>query len=145
MWLYGGYEISCIDDMPKGTVGFIYEVHHKPTGIRYIGKKQIYSTRKRKFGKKEISKITDKRKKLYEMVTKESDWKTYYGSQKEIKELVKSNSSEDFERTILCFVSSKKLLTYFETKELFKREVLESSGKYLNDNILGKFYTKDFQ
>ena len=47
-----------------------------------------------------------------------------------------------FKRRILRFVFNKKELTYFETKELFINEVLENT-KYLNDNILGKFYRKD--
>ena len=40
---------------------------------------------------------------------------------------------------------SKKELTYFECKYLFINEVLEGrSHQYINDNILGKFYRKDF-
>jgi len=82
---------------------------------------------------------------LKKKVVKESDWLDYYGSSKEIKELVETSSPEDFERRILMFVSSKKLLTYYETKLLFEKKVLEGdSGNYLNDNILGKFYRKDF-
>ena len=38
--------------MPKGTYGFIYEVKHKPTDTRYIGKKVLYFERNKKLGKK---------------------------------------------------------------------------------------------
>ena len=50
----------------------------------------------------------------------------------------------DFERRILCYVPNKKLLTYFECKYLFINEVLEQDDVYINDNVLGKFYRKDF-
>ena len=42
------------------------------------------------------------------------------------------------------FVNNKKLLTYYECKFLFKYGVLEHPLEYFNDNILGKFFTKDF-
>ena len=44
------------------------------------------------------------------------------------------------------FVPNKKLLTYYETKHLFINNVLEDSySAHINDNILGKFYRKDFK
>jgi hypothetical protein len=78
-------------------------------------------------------------------VVKESDWKTYYGSQTEIKELVKNGKESDFRREILKFVDNKKHLTYFECKYLFIYEVLENNDEYINDNILAKFYSRDFK
>ena len=69
---------------------------------------------------------------------------TYYGSQKEILKLVKEGEPRDFTRTILEFVPTKKLLTYYECKHLFINEVLETRDNYINDNVLGKFYRKDF-
>ena len=77
-------------------------------------------------------------------VIKESDWKTYYGSQEDIKKLVRSSKPEDWSREILDFVPTKKLLTYYEIKHIFINNALEDSD-FLNDNILGKFYQKDFK
>jgi hypothetical protein len=74
----------------------------------------------------------------------ESDWQTYYGSHKDIMALVKAGKQSEFTREILMFVPTKKLLTYYETKYLFIKEVLESEGEYINDNILSKFFRKDF-
>ena len=48
----------------------------------------------------------------------------------------------DFTREIIIFTSTKKQLTYFETKLQFVNEVLEND-EYLNSNILGKFFRKD--
>tara|TARA_B100001778_G_C18540485_1_gene608030 strand:+ start:127 stop:600 length:474 start_codon:yes stop_codon:yes gene_type:complete len=151
-WTYKSRIISAIDDMPEGTYGFIYETFHKPTGKRYIGKKVLYFERNKKLGKKALQALKEERKAkgiggrvpLKQKVITESDWKEYYGSHKEILKLVKEGESNDFVRKILCFVKNKKLLTYYECKYLFINEVLEDREMYINDNILGKFYRKDF-
>lgn len=152
LWLYKENPITSIEDMPDGTYGFIYQVTHTPTGKKYIGKKVLYFERNKKLGKKELEILKEERKQkglrgktpTKKKVITESDWKTYYGSQKEILELVKQGKTEDFTREILQYVPNKKQLTYFECKLLFKKEVLESDNLYINDNILGKFFRKDF-
>jgi len=147
MWLYNKQVISSIEDMPQGTFGFIYMTTHTSSGISYIGKKSLYHNVKRKLTKKELADmpVTRGRKVTTEVVQKESDWKTYYGSTKQIVELIKGGKQEDFTREIIQFVFNKKLLTYYECKYLFKYGVLEHPLEYFNDNILGKFYTKDFE
>ena len=135
MWIYEGKPIESMENMPEGTFGFVYEVTHNPTGKKYIGKKQLMMNRT-------LPPLKGQKRKR--KVVKEGDWKTYYGSQSEIKSLIKEGSVLDFSRIILNFVPSKKLLTYYETKYLFERGVLEKPDEYLNDNILGKFYRKDF-
>jgi hypothetical protein len=44
----------------------------------------------------------------------------------------------------LKYASTKKLLTYYEVKYQMIYQVLEKPDEYFNDNILGKFFTKDF-
>jgi hypothetical protein len=145
MWLHKGKVINSIEDMPQGTFGFIYITTHKSSGVSYIGKKSLYHNVKRKLTKKELAEQTGRgRKPTTQVVQKESDWKTYYGSTKQIVELIKGGKQEDFTREILQFVFNKKLLTYHECKYLFSYGVLEQPEKYFNDNILGKFFTKDF-
>jgi hypothetical protein len=145
MWLHKGKVINSIEDMPQGTFGFIYITTHKSSGVSYIGKKSLYHNVKRKLTKKELAEQTGRgRKPTTQVVQKESDWKTYYGSTKQIVELIKGGKQEDFTREILQFVSNKKLLTYHECKYLFSYGVLEQPEKYFNDNILGKFFTSDF-
>ena len=138
--------------MPKDTYGFIYQVTHIPTGKKYIGKKVLFFERNKRLGKKALEALKEERRQkgikgrtpLKQKIKKESDWKTYYGSQKEILELVKNGKHDEFKREILQYVPSKKLLTYYECKYLFIREVIENRDGYINDNILGKFYRKDF-
>ena len=145
-WTYNGETINDITHFPPNTYGFVYKVKHIPSNKTYIGKKILFFTRKVKLGKKELEALGTVigRKPSYNLAVKESDWQTYYGSQKEIIELVKEGNQEDFNREILQYVPDKKQLTYFECKYLFINEVLETRNNYINDNILGKFYRKDF-
>ena len=144
MWLYKDKEIKEITDMPENTFGFIYEVTHLPTGRKYLGKKQLISVRKKALGKKELALLTDRRAKKYKIVKTEGDWKTYYGSNLEIKKLIKEGKESEFIREIIFFVPSKKLLTYYENKYLFERGVIEPNSNYINDNIEGRYFKKDF-
>jgi len=145
MWLYKDKIIASIEDMPVGTFGFIYITSYKPQGISYIGKKSLYHNVKHKLTKKQLTEQTGRgRKPLTETIQKESDWKTYYGSAKPILSLLKEGKHDDFTREIIQFVSNKKLLTYYECKYLFTNGVLENPDKWMNDNVLGKFFTKDF-
>jgi hypothetical protein len=143
MWKYDKGEISDISEIPYGAFGFVYEVLHKPSGKKYIGRKQLISVTTKALGKKELAEITDKRASKKKKVQKESDWKSYYGSHSEIKQLIKEGKQGEFERTILEFAFAPKHLTYLETKYLFSLGVLENGDVYFNDNILGKFFRKD--
>jgi hypothetical protein len=144
-WLYKGNAIEDISQFPENTYGFVYIVTHTPTNRSYIGKKVLYHNKKTKLGKKEIAIQTGPgRKPTTKIVTKESDWKTYYGSEIEIKKLLAEGKHNEFERVILKLVDNKKLLTYFEVKHQFIYEVLEHPNGWFNNNILGKFFSKDF-
>lgn len=144
-WTYKGKLVVDLTDMPFDTYGFIYQITHKTTGKKYIGKKVLYFERSKKLTKKELAEQTGRgRKPTSKKVTTESDWKTYYGSQKDFTELVRTFGQEDFVREILEFVPSKKLLTYYECKHLFSVGAIEPNSLYYNDNLLGKFFRKDF-
>ena len=139
-WLYKNKEINEISDLPKNAFGFVYQTTHLPTNKKYIGKKSLMYNLKKKLGKKEKALWEGKgRPPVYKRVLKESDWKTYYGSHSFIKEA----NEEDLKREILEIAYHKKELTYLECKYQFTLGVLESRS-YLNDNILGKFFDKDF-
>ena len=120
--------------------GYVYMTVHNKTGRKYIGKKAFQHTTTKKLGKKELAEIPVGRGKRpsKKTVVKESDWKTYYGSNTEVKSLPK----DELKRYVLMLCKTKKQLTYWETKCLFQYNVLEDE-RYMNDNILGKFYRKD--
>jgi len=144
-WTYKTHKIGDITQFPENTFGFVYIVTHVPSGKAYIGKKVLFHNKKQKIGKRELEKLSGVvgRRPAYKLVVKESDWLNYYGSQKEIKQLLLEGKKEEFQRTILKMCPDKKSLTYFEVKYQMIYQVLEKPDEFFNDNILGKFYTRD--
>ena len=147
------YSGVLIDDsfiIPDKAIGFTYNIYvdksHKiPSEYwykNYIGKKQLFSTRTVKLPKKTIALQTGKgRKKISEKKIKESDWRSYYGSSKILKQLALLDKVA-LKRTILSFYNSKKELSYREEELLFKHNVLLNDN-FLNDNIGGKYFKRD--
>ena len=132
------------EQFPEGTYGYVYQTTHLPTGKKYIGKKSLIYNQKKKIGKRELALWEGKgRPPVYKQVQKESDWKTYFGSAKPILDIIKQGKQDEFKREILQIVNNKKMLTYYECKYLFQMGVLEKPEEYFNDNILGKFFTRD--
>ena len=140
MWYYKGSVVDSVDKMPVDVFGFVYKITNIVNGKVYIGKKQVYSTTKRVFGKKEAAAMTDKRKAKHEYVTKEGAWLNYTGSNSVLNSDIKSG--DEIKREILIFCNSKAKLTYFETKYQFVEGVIEQET--YNDNINGKYYRKIF-
>lgn len=145
-WTYKKNEIEGLSDFPPNTYGFIYKITHTPSKKSYIGKKVLFHNRKVKLTKKELKEYEGVvgRRPSYKIAVKESDWNRYWGSNKPLLELLKTEPSENFTKEILIMASTKKLLTYYETQTLFVYRVLEEPEMYFNDNILGKFFRKDF-
>jgi len=123
--------------------GFVYKITNLTNNKFYIGKKNFFSKRNKPLTKKELSEQTDKRKSKKKLVVTESDWKNYWGSNKELLEDVKRLGKDQFERQILMLCKTKKALTYYELHFQCKYECLISPGFTYNDNILGKFFPKD--
>ena len=136
-WLYKG-EVFNDSKIPEGAVGFIYEMEAIIDGksVRYIGKKNFYSTTKKKFGVKALANMEDKRAKKYTIQVK-PNYQNYYSSNKVLQDAHKNGIPIKRFMVRICF--SKTELTYHETKYQFTREVLEKE-EYLNANILGRFY-----
>ena len=136
-WSYQGqdFESSMI---PEGAIGFVYEMQAVIDGklVRYIGKKNFYSTTKKKFGKKAVASMQDKRSKKY-TIQKKLTYESYYSSNSVLKDAHKAGI--EIRRYMLKICYSAMELTYYETKFQFVREVLESDV-FLNGNILGRFY-----
>ena len=144
-WLYNNEKITDISQFPPNTFGFVYEVI-TPEGKKYIGKKVLYHNQKKKLTKAELAEQSGRgRKKSFRIIQKESDWKKYYGSNKHLKNQITKGevTLESLGKQIIEVGFNKKHLTYLETKHLFQLEVLEKPDEYYNDNILGKFFTKD--
>ena len=142
-WTYNDKEINEVTDLPEGVFGFVYEIWNTKSNRKYIGKKYLFHTTRKKIGITE--KEENKKKNIwkeFKQVTKESDWKKYWGSNKQLLEDYKNQNGDGFLRTIIHLCYNKRELTYWEVSYQFKYDVLFSNS--YNDNILGKFYTKDF-
>lgn len=81
----------------------------------YIGKKQFWSNIKLK----PLKGKTRKRK-----VQKESDWKKYFSSSKDLQNEIKIHGPENFKRVILHVCESKWAMSYMETLEQLRHSVL---------------------
>jgi hypothetical protein len=119
-WQYKGKAIEQ-DDL-DGHLAFVYCITNIKTKKAYIGKKLLQKVKTRQVkGKKKRSKV-------------ESDWKTYYGSSKELQSDVEKLGSKNFSREILHLCKTKGTANYLEMREQIDRRVLESDEWY-NDQI----------
>lgn len=124
-WYFNGAEFSEVD--PK-LEGFVYLIENLTNNKKYIGKKNFWERRK--------DPKTGRRKK------KESNWKDYYGSCDELKNDVKELGKDHFKREILYLCKHKKSMSYYETYEQFRRDVIMRED-YYNTNIEGKFFSSE--
>jgi hypothetical protein len=125
MWFYNGEYIN----NPGDYVGFVYIITNQINNRKYIGKKNFYfSKTKQVKGKKKRFKV-------------ESDWLEYYGSSTELSADVEKLGKENFKREILRLCKSKGEFSYFEAKEQFARNVLESE-EYYNSWISCRIHKK---
>ena len=136
-WIYNGVEFT-EDNIPEGSVGFIYHMSVILNGntYAYIGKKNFFANIKKKFSKKALALVTDNRLKTYTRNQK-PNFMNYYSSNQQLKEAHKAGFKIKREILVICYSAME--LTYQEVKHQFKYEVLEKEG-FLNGNILGRFY-----
>jgi hypothetical protein len=136
-------EYDSIDKLPENCVGFVYKITNIKTGKFYIGKKSLYSNIRKKLTKKELAELSGPgRKPTKKLVTSESNWLVYWGSNKGILQEIKEEGTNYFRKEILKFCFNKKQLTYWEVHYQCINEVLLTDKSY-NDNVLAKFFRKD--
>ena len=127
MWHFNGKEF---DEVDKKYEGFVYLITNLENGMKYIGKKHFWERRKNpKTGRRQ---------------TKESDWRNYFGSCDSLIQDVKMLGKDNFLREILHLCPHKKSMSYYETYEQFRRNVLLDET-YYNTNIEGKFYSSEVE
>lgn len=96
--------------------GFVYRIINMSTGKSYIGKKNFWSrTTKRVPGKKRKA-----------VIIKESDWKTYTSSSREVNQDILTLSKSMFQFHILSIHLTKQELDFAETKTQWQLDVLNS-------------------
>jgi hypothetical protein len=132
-WTYQGstFTSSHIDD----KFGFVYRITNLQSGKQYIGRKYFVQCRKPRGARRKVK--------------SESNWKSYYGSSKELTEDRKLLGNSSFKREIISLHSALGKVNYEETRQLFLNNVLTESlddgtPMYYNSNVLGRYYRKDY-
>ena len=125
MWHYNN---EILETIPDGMEGFVYLIENLTNNKKYIGKKHFWERRK--------DRKTGRRKK------KESNWRDYHSSCDELIEDFKQLGDSSFRKTILYLCPHKKSMSYFETLEQFKRDVIMRDD-YYNTNVEGKFFSSE--
>ena len=118
MWLYKQKEI---DQLPEDCEAFVYIITNNTNNKKYVGKK---------LAKFKTTKPPLKGKKNKRRGYKESDWRTYWGSNDYLKEDVIALGEDKFTREILYLCPSRGVASYLEAKEQFEREVLLTDDYY---------------
>jgi len=134
-WYYNG-KLLTSEDIPEWGIGFVYCITHTPTSRIYIGKKLLQSKRRTKISKRE--KTATKTRKTFKTTVKQSNWETYFGSNKEISAMIAEGKEKEFKREILEFCHSKQHLSYTEMVYQVKYDVLSTDA--FNGNILGRYF-----
>jgi|TARA_Y100000034_G_C6890805_1_gene409727 hypothetical protein len=122
-WKYNGEVFVPPEEFtPEIWYGFVYMIYSlRPDGKKYIGKKF--------FWKQKILPITKTRKRRKRLKV-ESDWKTYWGSNKHLVADIEKFGQLMWRRQILHLCKTKGECAYMETKEQFDRNVLLTEEYY---------------
>ena len=126
-WKYNNEDFT---EAPKGMEGFVYLITNLTNNKKYIGKKNFWTRQKdRKTGRRK---------------TKEGPWQSYWGSCEELIADVKELGEDKFLREILYLCPHKKSMSFYETMEQFKRDVILRED-YYNTNVEGKFFSSEVE
>ena len=100
-WFYENKEVVEEYQFDEKAVGFVYMITNIETGKLYIGRKVFTNTLTKKLTKKEISEQSGPgRKPTKKKVSKESNWREYWGSCKPLLAEVKEIGEDKFKRSI---------------------------------------------
>ena len=115
------YKDKVVEELPKDCEAFVYLITNLINHKKYVGKKlaKFKTTKKPLKGKK------NKRR-----GTKESDWKTYWGSNAHLVDDVLRLGEHRFTREILYYCPNRGTASYLEAQEQFERKVLETDEYY---------------
>ena len=129
MWIYNE---QIYDETPDDYQGFVYVITELDTDKKYIGKKNFWRPKVLPKNSKRTRRIRTKT---------ESNWRDYYGSNKDVQILVESKGKSNYKREILRLCKTKGEMSYYEAKLQFENDVL-LSDIYYNEFIGCKIHSK---
>ena len=115
------YQDKPVEELPEDCEAFVYLITNLIDHKKYVGKK---------LAKFKTTKNPLKGRKNKRRGTKESDWRTYWGSNTHLVDDVLRLGEHRFTREILYYCPSRGVASYLEAKEQFERKVLESAEYY---------------
>ena len=129
MWILNN---EVYDTTPEEYQGFVYIITDLTNNKKYIGKKF--------FWKPKTLPITKTRKRRVKTRV-ESDWRNYYGSSKEVQQLVEANGKDKYKREILKLCLTKGECSYYEAKYQFEYDVL-LNDEFYNELISCRIHSR---
>ena len=120
-WLYKN---KTLEEAPEGYYGFVYLITNLKSGRKYIGRKYFGTTRRIKVAGKKRRKV----------IRKDSNWKEYTGSSKELNNDIKTLGMLQFRFEILILGRTKGQVNYLE-ENIHHRFHVASSYEFYNDCI----------
>ena len=127
-WLY---ENKPFEETPEEYQGFVYQITELDTGKKYIGK--------RFFWKPKTLPVTKTRKRKVKTRV-ESEWKNYFGSNKELQLLVEEKGAANYKKEILRLCKTKGDCSYWELKYQMELDVLLKPDEYYNSFVGAKIH-----
>lgn len=133
-WLYNGKPFT---EVPEKAFGFVYQITNTKTGKKYLGRKQFASRRRKPLTKTQLKAGRKKRT----VVTSDSGWGSYTGSNKPLNEDIQKNGKNIFLFEILIVCYTKGQANYCEETLQHKYNVVWNEN-YYNDSVgSGKWMT----
>lgn len=124
-WIYRNKILS---EIPEDAFGFVYRITNLTNNNYYIGKKQFYSTTRKKIPGRKNRRV----------IIKESNWKKYTSSSKELKEQIKRLGVSNFKFEVLAIAKTKGQLSYLEENVQHRLGVIVDDNCYNNSVGSGK-------
>ena len=120
-WLYKN---KVLNEAPKDYFGFVYLITNLKSKRKYIGRKYFGTTRRVKVAGKKRRKV----------IRKDSNWKEYTGSSRELNQDIKDLGMLQFRFEILILGKTKGQVNYLE-ENIHHRFHVASSSEFYNDCI----------